>query len=275
MQGLHDGLGRVLAHKIAGPDVEYKALEGRGVIQGRGLLDQILPVDGQHGHRLELALVDQAHLTLAVRRHEDINQAAHHVLEGRCSAFVGHMGHGNAGDLGHVLAQQVVKRAGAYAGIGQGFAGRGRLTRIGEQLLAVARRQVFAGKHGHGVDGDHLHQAEVFGLVLQGRVGHRRQDQLVGRALENHVAVRGAGQQLLRCDAAAGATQVFHQNRLAQLLGQGVVEGAGNDVRQTASRVRHHQRDRFAGEGLGQGQAGTGRADQGQDTAAKQGTRGS
>ena len=253
VQGLHYGLGRVFVHKVARPGFKHKAFEGRAFVQCGVFLDEFLALQGQSGHHLELAIFGQLNGALAVRRHENINRAAHQVLLRGCSAFVGHVRHFNTRELGHVLTQQVVHGAGAYAGVGHGLAGCCRLAGIGHQFVAIVGRQVFAGKHGQRVDGDHLHQAEVFALVLDGRIGQRSQHQFVGRTLENHVAFRGAVQHFLRRNAATGTPQVLHNHRLSELFGQRRVQGAGNHVRQAARRVGHHQGHGFAGKALGQG----------------------
>ena len=151
-----------------------------------------------------------------------------------------------------MLAQQVVHRARAHAGVshrlvvGRGFFG------IGQELICIGHGKVFARQHDQGIDRDHLNQAEIFTLVFDGGIGQGRQNQLVGRALENGVTVGRAGQNFLGRNAAAGTAQVFNDHRLAQMLGQGGVQGARNHIGHTAGGVRHHQGDGLAGKGLGQ-----------------------
>ncbi|MCY1560149.1 hypothetical protein D9M68_972540 [compost metagenome] len=76
------------------------------------------------------------------------------------------MDHRDAGDLGQVLAQQVVERAGADAGKRQRLAVLGGLARVVHELVHAVDRQVFLGQEGDLRGGDHLHQAEVFALEL-------------------------------------------------------------------------------------------------------------
>ena len=149
----------------------------------------------------------------------------------------------DAGGSLHVLEDQVVERADAHAAIGRRLVGR--LARQGDQFVDAVDRQILAGdEHHHGI-GHRMHQTEVLRLQLHCRIGQRRQDHLVGRTLEEVVAVGRRGQHLLRRQRAADTAQVFHQHLLAQLFAERVEEDARDRIGRAARRTRNHQVDQL------------------------------
>ena len=154
----------------------------------------------------------------------------------------------------HVLEDQVVERADAHAAVGQRLVGR--LARQRDQFVDAVDRQVLARDEHHHRVGHRVHEAEVLGLQLHRGVGQRRQDHLVGRALEDVVAVGRRRQHLLRGHRAADAAEVLHQHLLAQLLAERDVEDARDGVRRAARRVGDHQVDRLGRVGLRERRAG-------------------
>ena len=151
------------------------------------------------------------------------------------------MQHLGAHFLGHGFTQQMVETASAHAGVADRLAGFGALDHLGHHLLRVVRREMLAGHNRHGRQGHALDQAKVFSLVLHSLHGQRGQDQFIGRALEQVMAVCGCVQHFLSSNSTACATQVFDDDRLFEFGGQRHVDLAGNQVRQTTCRIRHHQ----------------------------------
>ena len=92
---------------------------------------------------------------------------------------------------------------------------------------------------------------ELVRLELDVGIGERRQDQLVGRALEDHAAVVGRVEQLLRGETAAGAAEVLDEDVLAEHLAEYRHDLARDGIRDAAGRVRHHQRHGLALADLG------------------------
>lgn len=250
VQRLHDGLGRVLPDEIAGPDVEVEVLELLALGDQRVLPGAVLALLVEHGQHLDLAVLLQAFVHLAVGGQEDVDLAADQVLVGRCRALVGHMDHRDASALGQVFAQDVIEAARSDRGEGDGLAFLGHLARVVEELVDAVDGQVLARQEGDLRGRDHLHQAEVLALELDGRDRQRRQDQLVGRALEQQMPVGRGVERLGRGDGTAGAAQVLDDHGLAELLAQRVVDGARDHVRDAAGRVGHQQRDRLGRKAL-------------------------
>jgi hypothetical protein len=177
------------------------------------------------------------------------------------------MGHRGARQVREMLAQHVVERPDSHAAIGQRLALGGGLLRQRRQFVDVVRAQLLARQHRHRERPDDLHHPEILRLVLHRLQGHRRQDQLVGRALVEQVPVRRRGQHLLRRQRAAHAAEVLDDHLLAERLRQGALHDPRNRVRQAARRVRDHQVHLLARVGLRQG----GRASQAQAREQGQG----
>ncbi|MNT10229.1 hypothetical protein D3C72_1450480 [compost metagenome] len=147
----------------------------------------------------------------------------------------------------------MVQRADTHAAVRQRLVGR--LARQRNEFVDAVGRQVLAGDEDHHRLGHRVHHAEVFGLELHGRIGQRRKDDLVGRALEEVVAVGRRGQHLLRGHGAAHAAQVLHDHLLAQRLAQRHGEDARGGVRRAAGRVGNHQVHGLGGKAVGAGGA--------------------
>ena len=150
MQHRHHGFGRVFLHKVTGPDVEREVFELFAFADGRVGLGALQPLAVEHGQYLDRAFFVHFVVLLAERCQEDVDVASHQVQLGRGSTLVRHVDHGNARDLGQLLAQQVVERAGAHAGIRQraallgGFAGQVQklIHRAGTNVLAGQERNL-------------------------------------------------------------------------------------------------------------------------------------
>ena len=116
----------------------------------------------------------------------------------------------------------------------------GRVEPERDQFVGAVGGQVGA-RHDHQRrHADHLHQPEILALELDGGVGDGREDQLVGRALEQVIAVGLGRQHLLRAQRAADAAQVLHQHGLTQLLGNGRGDDPGDGIGRASGRVGHH-----------------------------------
>ena len=166
MQRLHHRLGRVAFDEVAGADLGGEGLH-RLALRGAGHIgQQALALRREHGHGLDAALLDRLDLAQPVGGDEDVHLAAHQVAQRVGAALVGHMGHGYAQVFGQLAAQQVVERAHAHAGIGQGLALLGHAGGVGDQLVAVGHRQVGARQNRHGRQANAVHLAEVLGLVF-------------------------------------------------------------------------------------------------------------
>lgn len=183
-----------------------------------------------------------ANLLLRHHRMTKSSLAAAQVLDQRRAALVGDVRHRRAESLRHVLAEHVIERAEAYAAEGQGLAFATLRASVTSSSAVFAGRSLRA-RITMGATPIICIEAEVLALELDGCVGQRRQDQFIGRALEQIVAIRRGSQHLLG-ERAADAAEVLNQHGLPELFGQRVVHEPRDHVRQ-AAQVRHHQHDGF------------------------------
>ena len=146
--------------------------------------------------------------------------------------------------------QQMVEAADAHAGVVDGFARFGAFDDLGHHLLWIVGREVLAGHNGHRSHGHTLDQAKVSGRVLDGLHRQGGEDQFVGRALEQEVAVSGRIHHFLSRDGPACTAQVFDDDGLLELCGQGHGDFARDDVRQATCWVGHHQAHWLVGKAL-------------------------
>ena len=197
--------------------------------------------------------------------------AAHHVLDRRCCAAVGHMGQIDARAHPQHLHRQVVRAAGARAGKGH----RLRLA-LGpcDELFDRANRH---GRIDHQEQVEAADQADrcqvFFGVVAQLAVKRWIGRQRGGVGSHHHVAIGLGAGGVLSADVGAGAGPVVDDQGLAQCLAHRLGQGAGGHVGAAAGGVGHHPLDRLGrvGLGLGLGSTAQQQGDQTQGLASGQG----
>jgi hypothetical protein len=241
VQALHGVLGRVLRHHEARPALVGEVLQRLALAGGRQVLQQLRALRAELADHLELALVGQRTHRRAVDEHREVDLSAAEVLHQRRVALVRHVLQLDAGGLLHILEDEVVERADAHAAIGQRPVGRLACQR--DQLVHVFHAEVGTGHEHHHRVGHRMHEAEVLGPDLDRGVGQRREDHLVGRTLEDVVAVGRCAEHLLRRQRTADAPEVLDDDLLAEILAHRRVHDARDRVRRAAGRIRDHQVD--------------------------------
>ncbi|CFW64897.1 Uncharacterised protein [Bordetella pertussis] len=177
---------------------------------------------------------------------QEIDLPARDRRQGGRSALERHVQQADSGHGLEIGAGQVHRRAHARRRVGQFvvLALAGRLDHVGQ--CAVGRP---------GADGQHVgrgrHQRDRHQVPAR-VVRHVGVEELVDAlrtdgAQAQRVAVGLAARDVRHADVAAGARPVFHQHGLLQVRLHRMGDGAPEDVRRAAGRIRHHDRHGMLG----------------------------
>ena len=155
----------------------------------------------------------------------------------------GHVHHLDAGGVLQHFHRHVHRAVDARAAVAQLAAlFPGRLKKFVQRLVGRVRAHHQHGGIGRDAGDRHKLVQLISGFAFQqpisrGQDGNRRQ------AHQQRVAIGLGAARLADADRAAGAALVFDDDRLAQLVAQGLGNRASDGVGHAAGREGHHQRD--------------------------------